>query len=97
MESAVSLECELYLLKDLSPPSSELVTTTLILGLIKKAHIHKSVLADDGMSVDPRKLRPVARPGGTAYSRVLEGFDVERTSWKDVKDAYGNIISRAID
>ncbi|KAJ7084476.1 hypothetical protein B0H15DRAFT_849300 [Mycena belliarum] len=39
------------------------------------------------MSVDPRKLRPVARPGGTAYSRVLEGFDVERTSWKDVSPA----------
>ncbi|KAJ7770146.1 flavoprotein oxygenase [Mycena maculata] len=70
MESAVSLECELYFLKDISPPNSELVTTTLILGLIKKAHIHESVLADDGSSVDPRKLRPIARMGGTpVFSR----------------------------
>ncbi|KAJ6587003.1 hypothetical protein DFH09DRAFT_1142247 [Mycena vulgaris] len=94
MQSAVSLECELYFLKDLSPPNSELVTTTLVLGLIKQAHIHESVLAEDGASVDPRKLRPIARLGGTTYSRVLEGFDVERTSWKTVKDAYDTILSR---
>ncbi|KAJ7497374.1 hypothetical protein FB451DRAFT_1386627 [Mycena latifolia] len=94
MQSAVSLECELYFLKDLSPPDSELVTTTLVLGLIKQAHIHESVLADDGASVDPRALRPIARLGGTTYSRVLEGFDVERTSWKNVKDTYDNILRR---
>ncbi|KAJ7096241.1 hypothetical protein C8R44DRAFT_812509 [Mycena epipterygia] len=89
-ESAVSLECELYFLKDLSPPNSDLITTTLVLGLIKKAHIHESVLDADGSSVDPRKLRPIARLGGTTYSRVLEGFDLERTSWKKAKDAYDN-------
>ncbi|KAJ7703116.1 hypothetical protein B0H17DRAFT_1041800 [Mycena rosella] len=93
MQAAVTLECELYFLKDLSPPNSELITTTLVLGLIKQAHIHESVLADDGASVDPRKLRPIARLGGTTYSRVLEGFDVERTSWKTVKDAYDGILT----
>lgn len=96
MESAVSLECELYFLKDLSPPNSELVTTTLALGLIKQAHIHESVLAADGASVDPRKLRPIARLGGTTYSRVLEGFDLERTLWKKTKDVYDNIKSSSV-
>ncbi|KAK7057119.1 hypothetical protein R3P38DRAFT_2839419, partial [Favolaschia claudopus] len=41
-ESAVSLECELYFLKDLSPPDSETATTTLAVGLIKTAHVHES-------------------------------------------------------
>jgi len=94
MESAVSLECELYFLKDLSPPNSDLVTTTLVLGLIQQAHIHESVLDEDGSAVDPRKLRPIARLGGTTYSRVLEGFDVERTSWKDVREFYDSISRR---
>ncbi|KAJ7178503.1 hypothetical protein C8R43DRAFT_973569 [Mycena crocata] len=92
MESAVSLECQLYFLKDLSPPGSELVTTTLVIGLIKKAHIHESVLTVDGSSVDPRKLRPIARLGGTTYSRVLEGFDLERTSWKTARETYEAIL-----
>ncbi|KAJ7901915.1 hypothetical protein B0H14DRAFT_2669091 [Mycena olivaceomarginata] len=88
LESAVSLECELYFLKDLSPPNSELLTTTLVLGLIKKAHVHESVLDAEGAAVDPAKLRPIARLGGTTYARVLEGFDLERTSWKKARPAY---------
>ncbi|KAJ6625565.1 hypothetical protein B0H10DRAFT_1782892 [Mycena sp. CBHHK59/15] len=90
-ESAVSLECELYFLKDLSPPDSSRITTTLVLGLVKKAHVHESVLDAEGSSVDPRKLRPLARLGGTTYSRLTEGFDLDRTSWKVAKGAYDDI------
>ncbi|KAJ6499971.1 hypothetical protein C8R47DRAFT_1109807 [Mycena vitilis] len=92
MESAVSLECELYFLKDLSPPDSELITTTLVLGLIKHAHIHQSVMNAEGTAVDPGKLRPVSRLGGTTYARLLEGFDLERTSWKTAKPAYEALV-----
>ncbi|KAJ6593979.1 hypothetical protein B0H19DRAFT_1093131 [Mycena capillaripes] len=94
MESAVSLECELYFLKDLSPPDSELITTTLVLGLIKQAHIHESVLNKDGSAVDPQKLRPISRLGGTTYARLMEGFDLERTSSKIAKPAYEEILRR---
>ncbi|KAF8210356.1 hypothetical protein K438DRAFT_1711027 [Mycena galopus ATCC 62051] len=71
LESAVSLECELYFLKDLSPPNSERITTTVVLGLIKKAHVHESVLDARGTGVDPAKLRPISRLGSKTYARVL--------------------------
>ncbi|KAJ7251510.1 hypothetical protein B0H12DRAFT_1051924 [Mycena haematopus] len=91
LESAVSLECELYFLKDLSPPDSDLLTTTLVLGLIKQAHVHESVLDAEGAAVDPAKLRAIARLGGTTYARMLEGFDIPRTSWKEARPAYNEL------
>ncbi|KAJ7188153.1 flavoprotein oxygenase [Mycena filopes] len=93
MESAVSLECELYFLKDLCPPDQpDLITTTLAVGLIKTAHVHESVFSADGTAVDPGKLRPISRLGGTTYARLLEGFDLERTSWKAARPAYETIL-----
>ncbi|KAJ7783260.1 hypothetical protein B0H16DRAFT_1496122 [Mycena metata] len=93
-ESAVSLECELYFLKDLSPPDQpDLITTTLAVGLIKTAHVHESVLDAEGSAVDVGKLRPISRLGGTTYARLLEGFDLERTSWKAARPAYETILA----
>ncbi|KAJ6499223.1 flavoprotein oxygenase, partial [Mycena sanguinolenta] len=98
LESAVSLECELYFLKDLSPPNSELLTATLVLGLIKKAHVHESVLDADGATVDPAKLRVISRLGGLTYARMLEGFDIPRTSWKEARPAYEELVkARGLD
>lgn len=65
-----------------------------MLGLIKKIHVRESVLGEDGVSIDPGKLRPVARLGGTTYARLLEGFDLPRISWKAVKDEYPNLAKR---
>ncbi|KAL4267795.1 FMN-binding split barrel [Pleurotus pulmonarius] len=88
-ESAISLECELYFSKDI--PKSEAdatIGTTLILGLIKKVHIRESVLSDDGESVDPRKLRVVARLGGLEYATIGHRFELPRPSWKELKDSF---------
>lgn len=85
---------QLYFLRDFSPPDSDLVTTTLALGLIRKAHIHESVLKSDGLAVNPDKLRVIARMGGTTYARVREGFDLERTSWKTAKSVYEDMLRR---
>lgn len=57
----------------------------MILGLIKHIHIRNSVLAEDKKTVDLAKLRPVARLAGGTYSRLGEGFDLERPSWKALK------------
>lgn len=93
--SLTRLSLQLYFHKDLSPPDSSEVTTTLILGLIKQAHIHETVLAADGSSVDPSKLRPIARLGGLTYARILEGFDLDRPSWKDTKATYDRLEGTA--
>lgn len=39
-------------------------------------------------SIDSAKLRPIARMGGITYTRVTEGFELQRPVWKDVKDTY---------
>ncbi|KAI0689971.1 hypothetical protein BC835DRAFT_1366702 [Cytidiella melzeri] len=85
-ESAVSFECELFKEFDICPPGSSKVTNTHILGLIKHVHVRKAVLKDDERTVDPSKLRPVARLGGGSYARLGEAFDLERPSWKVWKD-----------
>ena len=33
--------------------------------------------------VDPAKLRPVSRLGGTIFARVTEGFEIPRPSWRE--------------
>ncbi|PPQ79951.1 hypothetical protein CVT25_003023 [Psilocybe cyanescens] len=87
-ESAVGMECELYNFQDIGLPGSVEHTVTVILGLIKKMHVREAVLNEDGITVDPAKLRPIARLGRTTYGRLLEGFDLPRLSWKAIRDEY---------
>ncbi|KAH7888570.1 hypothetical protein F5I97DRAFT_1925092 [Phlebopus sp. FC_14] len=83
-ESAVGLECELFYTYDIRPPGTDEVTHTLVLGLIKRVHVRKSVLTDHG-TIDPAKLRAVSRLGGTTYARIGEGFDLGRPSWNAIE------------
>lgn len=80
---------------DVSPKVGEDITTTIVLAFIKKVHVRESVLTEDGISVDPAKLRPVARLGGTTYARQLEGFDLPRISWKSIKEEYQALSERS--
>ncbi|KAH7912398.1 hypothetical protein BJ138DRAFT_1148402 [Hygrophoropsis aurantiaca] len=84
-ESAVGLECGLFHAHEIRPPGSDEITHTLVLGLIKRVHVRKSVMKDDG-TVDAAKLRAVSRLGGTAYARVGEGFELPRPTWKAMRD-----------
>ncbi|OJA14433.1 hypothetical protein AZE42_06430 [Rhizopogon vesiculosus] len=84
-ESAVGLECELFHSYDIRPPNSGEVTNTLVLGLIKRAHVRESVLTESG-TVDPAKLRAVSRLGGSMYARIGEGFELPRPNWKAIRD-----------
>ncbi|KAF7984236.1 hypothetical protein HWV62_16052 [Athelia sp. TMB] len=84
-ESAASFECELYHVQGI-PPNSPSPTHTLVLGLIKRAHTRNAVMAEDGKTLDPAKLRAVARLGGKMYGRAGEGFELARPSWKSMKE-----------
>ncbi|ESK97135.1 flavoprotein oxygenase [Moniliophthora roreri MCA 2997] len=85
-ESLVSMECQLHFHRDITALDSQDITNTLVLGLIKQAHVRESILLEDGLQVDPALLRPVARLGDISYSRLTEGFDVPRMSWKTVRE-----------
>ncbi|KAG5648512.1 hypothetical protein DXG03_003123 [Asterophora parasitica] len=80
---------------DISPPDSTEITTTLVLGLVKKIHIRRSVLDESGSSVDPSKLRPVARLGNRSYSRLLDVFDLPRIPWETAVDGYRELKTKA--
>ena len=62
----------------------------MMIGRIEKAHVRNSVLQEDGLQVDPAKLRVISRLGGNTYARVTQGFDVGRPSWRDVKKEIGD-------
>ncbi|KNZ74279.1 hypothetical protein J132_07441 [Termitomyces sp. J132] len=81
-ESAFSMECELLQAIDIPIPETGETGTTLILGTIKYIHVRKDVLDERG-NVDPGKLKPVARMGGTLYAKVNEGYNIYRPNWKE--------------
>ncbi|KAG5352360.1 hypothetical protein C0989_002681 [Termitomyces sp. Mn162] len=67
---------------DIPIPETGETGTTLILGTIKYIHVRKDVLDERG-NVDPGKLKPVARMGGTLYAKVNEGYNIYRPNWKE--------------
>ncbi|KAI0081303.1 hypothetical protein K474DRAFT_1656808 [Panus rudis PR-1116 ss-1] len=85
-ESAVNFECELYESLDFSSSPGESPSTSLILGLIKQIHVRNAVLDDTKQTVDAAKLRPVARLGGNAYTTLGNIFELDRPSWRALKD-----------
>ncbi|KAF8056627.1 hypothetical protein FPV67DRAFT_645253 [Lyophyllum atratum] len=97
-ESAFSMECELYQTVDIRDPMTSEVTTTMILGLVKYIHVRRDVLDERG-NVDPGKLRPVARMGGTLYARINEGYKLKRDRWREDEKSIQEAIAdeKAID
>ncbi|KAG6827646.1 hypothetical protein H0H92_011012 [Tricholoma furcatifolium] len=91
-ESAFSMECELLQTVDIKSPETGHVTTTLVLGSVKYIHVRKYVLDEHG-NVDPGKLKPVGRMGGTLYCKVNEGYNLFRPTWKE----HGQLIQESAE
>ncbi|KAF8532529.1 hypothetical protein JB92DRAFT_2687646 [Gautieria morchelliformis] len=89
-ESAVSMECELSHVVELSPPGSTTVTQTVMMGLVKRIHVRNDVMTEKG-NVDPALLRAVSRMGDISYARVGEGFRLPRPTWDNVGDVVTNL------
>jgi hypothetical protein len=81
---------------DIIHPTTNTHSATLILGYVKFIHIRKDVLDPNRGTVDPGKLKPVARMGGLFYSRILEGYFLPRLSWKEneenIQEALGGAL-----
>ncbi|KAJ3802967.1 hypothetical protein GGU11DRAFT_763368 [Lentinula aff. detonsa] len=86
-ESLLSMECQLHFSHDILDLKTSDVTNSLVLGLIKQVHVKESVLAENGLVLDPAKLRPVARLGGNTYARLTDTFDVPRPAWEKIRGA----------
>ncbi|TFK37153.1 hypothetical protein BDQ12DRAFT_205451 [Crucibulum laeve] len=93
LESAFSMECELYQAIDILHPVTGKTNNTLILGLVKYIHVRNDVLNGRGVA-DPGRLKPVARIGGISYAKISEGYQLGRELWEqtgeDIQKAVGD-------
>ncbi|KAF8529751.1 hypothetical protein BU17DRAFT_36668 [Hysterangium stoloniferum] len=95
-ESAFSMECELLEWLDLRPPGTDIVTSNIIIGHVKKIHVRNDVLTETG-TVDPALLRPLARLGDVSYATLGTGFKLPRPTWKDIGDEVIKVEERVSD
>jgi flavin reductase (DIM6/NTAB) family NADH-FMN oxidoreductase RutF len=75
-EVPVSLECRVL---QIIPVGDGPLSANLVLGEVVMIHVDDAVLDATG-HVDPRKLRTIARLGGSYYSRSTDLFTMERPS-----------------
>ena len=73
-------------------PKTGDVAHTVIYGLIQAVQTRNAVLAEDGETVDPAKLRPVARLGGGMYATLGMGFELKRLLWESVKERVSSMF-----
>ncbi|PCH43467.1 hypothetical protein WOLCODRAFT_164461 [Wolfiporia cocos MD-104 SS10] len=92
-ESAVSFECELFHSHDLYSNYGPEMTTTFIMGSIKLMHVRNAVLAEDGVNIDPGKLRPMSRLGMVTYARLGDGIDINIPMWAQT----GEEVTKALE
>jgi flavin reductase (DIM6/NTAB) family NADH-FMN oxidoreductase RutF len=73
-ESPVHLECRVRQLMSIGDGP---IAANLVIGEVLLIHIDEAVLDPNGQ-VDPRKLRTIARLGGSYYCRSTDLFEMER-------------------
>jgi len=76
-ESHVNMECKLYLVLEIGElPGSG----NLVLGEVVRFHVDSQLFPDfrDHFKIDPDKLRPIGRMGGSTYTRTTDRFEMER-------------------
>jgi flavin reductase (DIM6/NTAB) family NADH-FMN oxidoreductase RutF len=74
VESPVHLECKV---RQIMYIGNGPIAANLVIGEVLLMHIDDSVLDESG-HVDPRKLRTIARLGGSYYCRSTDLFEMER-------------------
>jgi len=95
-ESAFAMECELLQAIDIIHPTTKAISATLVLGSVKFIHIRKDVLDPERGTVDPGKMKPIARLGGIFYSRIREGFAIPRPSWTEEEETIREALGGAL-
>jgi flavin reductase (DIM6/NTAB) family NADH-FMN oxidoreductase RutF len=87
-ESAVSVECKLRSLQELTNKEGKRTATLVLIEAIAW-HIREDILAKDRTraTADLALLRPVWRGGGITYGTCFQGFELPRpATWRKVRD-----------
>jgi len=72
-ESHIHMECKLYLVLEIG---AEPGSGNLVLGEVLRFHVDSALFED--FRIDPDKLRPIGRMGGSMYTRTTDRFEMER-------------------
>jgi flavin reductase (DIM6/NTAB) family NADH-FMN oxidoreductase RutF len=73
-ESPVHMECRV---RQIIPIGAGPIAANLVIGEVLLIHVDDAVLDPTGR-VDPRKVRTIARLGGSSYCRSTDLFEMER-------------------
>lgn len=95
LESAFSMECELYDTMDVVDPKSGVSTTTVIYGLVKYIHVRNDMLTEKG-AVDLARYKAVGRMGDVTYCRIGDGYRIARPFWNEEGKAIEGAV-KALD
>jgi flavin reductase (DIM6/NTAB) family NADH-FMN oxidoreductase RutF len=79
-ESHLSMECRLIQIVDVSRKP---MGGSLVLGEVLRFHIDADIFDDD--KIDPDKLHPIGRMGGSTYTRTTDRFDMVRPKSGEIK------------
>ena len=72
-ESHIHMECRLVQVVHVSPKP---LGGSIVLGEVLRFHVDDAIVQD--FAIDPGKLRPIGRMGGSAYTRTTDRFEMLR-------------------
>eukprot|EP00924_Labyrinthula_sp_SR-Ha-C_P008217 snap_masked-scaffold_11-processed-gene-6.41-mRNA-1 protein AED:0.10 eAED:0.10 QI:0/-1/0/1/-1/1/1/0/257 len=75
--AGVQFECKLNDLKEIKDDSGKVVSTMVIVRVVK-AHVLEDIFDEEDGTVQSEKLKAVGRLGGVAYSTLGERYDLPR-------------------
>ncbi|PYV46044.1 MAG: flavin reductase family protein [Acidobacteria bacterium] len=80
-ESRINMECKLL---QIIHVSSKQLGGSIVLGEVLRFHVADDLYED--YKIDPDKLKPIGRMGGSAYIRTTDRFDMARPKTGEIRD-----------
>ena len=88
-EAVFSIEGKLVDTREFKSPASGRITGTMAIIEGTRFWVREDAIDESKSLIDPGILRPVSRLGGITYGRTVEGVEVPRPVWADVKNGKG--------
>src|SRR6266480_112203 len=80
-ESRINMECKLL---QIIHVSSKQLGGSIVIGEVLRFHVADDLCED--FKIDPDKLKPIGRMGGSAYIRTTNRFDMARPKTGEIRD-----------
>ncbi|KAL9107747.1 MAG: hypothetical protein Q9227_007369 [Pyrenula ochraceoflavens] len=88
-EAVFSVEGHLMDTKEFKSPATGRVTATMAIIQGTRFWVREDAIDETKSLIDPGVLRPMSRLGGITYGRTVEGVEIPRPVWENVKKEQG--------